>query len=137
MPKENILPISLRGEPELDLDKVRMLADDALFLEFLRSLSLSLCYTGADYNKDDLRTSMPPQTIVPVNVYISPERDLYLAELATERVPDVKYKKIQTKMLRSGNMIRDALMERSARHGSSRRVGVRLGQTLKAWHVKR
>ena len=94
---ENTLPTSLLPGPELDPDKVQVLADDALFSEFLRSPSPSLSQTGVDYGKDDLRTSMPPQTIVPADVCRSPERDPHLADLAAERVPDVKHKNIQTK----------------------------------------
>ena len=89
--QENILPTSLIGEPEFDPDKVRMLADDALFSEFLRSPSPSLCHIGADHGKDDLRT------IVPANICLSPERDPHLADLATEHIPDVKHKNIPTK----------------------------------------
>ena len=95
--QENILTTNLIGEPELDQDKVQMLADDALFSEFLRSPSLSICHIGADHGTDDLRTSIPPQTLVPTDVCLSPERDPHLANLATELVLDVKHKNIQTK----------------------------------------
>lgn len=95
--RENILPTSLIGEPEHDSDKVQMLADHALFSEFLRSPSPSFCPIGADYNKDDLRTNIPPQTMVPANICLSPERDPHLVDLATERVPDVTPKNTQTK----------------------------------------
>ena len=74
-----------------------MLADDALFSEFLRSLSLLLYYIGAGYIKDDFRTNILPQTIVLTNICLSPEKDPYLAELATKRIPDIKYKNIQAK----------------------------------------
>ena len=96
-PQENILPTSLISEPELDPDKVQMLADDALFSEFLRSPSLSLCQTGEDHGKDDLRTSIPPQTIFLANICLFPERDPHLADLVSERVLDVKHKNVQTK----------------------------------------
>lgn len=82
------MSISLTAEPELNPDEVQMLADEALFSEFLRSLSPSLYYIGADYAKDDLRTSISPQTIIPIR--ISPR----LAEIASERVPDVRYKNV-------------------------------------------
>ena len=96
-PQEKILPTSLMGEHELDPGKTQMLADDALFSEFLRSPSPSLCHIGVDHNRDELRTSISPQTIVPANICLSPERGPYLAVLATERVPDVKQKNRQAK----------------------------------------
>ena len=95
--QENILPTSLIGEPELDPDKAQMLADDALFSEFLRSPSPSLGYIGDGHGKDDLRTSISPQTIVPANICLSPEKDPHLADLAVERIPEVKHKNTQTK----------------------------------------
>ena len=95
--QENVLPTSLIGEPELDLDKVQMLADDALFSEFLRSPSPPLCHIGVDLGQDNLRTSIPSETIVPADVCLSPERDPHLADLAPERVPDVKHKNLETK----------------------------------------
>lgn len=95
--RENILPTSLMGEPEHDSDKVQMLADHALFSEIVRSPSPALCHIGVDHDRDDLRTSTSPQTIVPANICLSPERDPHLAELATERVPDVTPKNTQTK----------------------------------------
>ena len=91
--QENILPTSVIG----DQDKVQMLVDEVLFLEFLLSPSSLLCHIGADHGKDDLRTSIPPQTIVPADVYLSPKKDPYLTDQATERVLDVIYKNIQTK----------------------------------------
>ena len=71
---ENTLLTSLLPGPELDQDKVQMLADNALFSEFLRSPSPSLSQTGADYSKDDLQTSIPPQTIVPADICLSTEK---------------------------------------------------------------
>ena len=94
---ENTLLTSLLPGPEFDQDKVQMLADNALFSEFLRSPSPSLSQTGADYGKDDLRTSISPQTIALADVCLSSERDPHLADLATEHVPDIKHKNIQTK----------------------------------------
>ena len=91
------MPTSLIGEPELDPDKAQMLTDDAFFSEFLRSPSPSLCHVGAGHGKDDLRTSISPQTIVPANICLSPEKDPHLAYLAADRVPEVKHKNIQTK----------------------------------------
>lgn len=95
--QENILPVNLIDEPELDQDKVQILADDALFSEFLRSPSPPLCHIGADNGKEDLQISISPQTIVPANVCFFPERDPRLVALVTEPVPDVKDQNIQTK----------------------------------------
>ena len=94
---ENIVPTSRRGEPELDQDNVQMLVDDALYLEFLRSPSPSLCYTGADLGRDDLRISISSQIIVPADVCLFLERDRYLADLTTERVLNVNHKNVQIK----------------------------------------
>ncbi|MCJ1456819.1 hypothetical protein MMC28_007184 [Mycoblastus sanguinarius] len=123
---ENPLPTSLLPGSELDQDKVQVLADDALFSEFLRSPSPSLSQTGADYGKDDLQTSMTPQTIVPANVCLSPERDPHLADLAAECVPDVKHKNIQTKKPCV------TLHVRSTKPASKRKVSLRLNPPKKA-----
>ena len=95
--QENILPTSLTDELKLDKDKVPMLADEALFSDFLRSPSPSLCDIAADHGKDDLRTSIPPLTIIPADICLFPERDPHLAGLVAERILDVKDKNLQTK----------------------------------------
>jgi len=41
-----------------------------------------------EYSKDDLQTSIPPQTIIPADIYLSTERVPHLADLATEDVLD-------------------------------------------------
>lgn len=74
-----------------------MLADDALFSEFLRSPSPLLYHIGEGHGKDNLQTSISPQTIVPANICLSPGKDPHLADLAAERIPEVKHKNIQTK----------------------------------------
>ena len=92
-----MLLTSLLPAFELNPDKVQVLTDDTLFSEFLRSPSPSLSQTSTGYGNDDLQTSIPPQTIVPADICLCTKRDPHLAGLATERVPDVQYKNIQTK----------------------------------------
>jgi len=94
---ENSLPTCLLPGPNLDQDKVQMLDDDALFSAFLCSPSPSLSHTDVEYGKDDLQTSIPPQTIVPADVCFSTERDPHLADLAAEDALDFKHKNVQTK----------------------------------------
>ena len=45
---QKILPTSLLGGPEFELDNAQLLADGALFSEILRSPSESLSHAGAD-----------------------------------------------------------------------------------------
>ena len=73
-----------------------MLADDALFSEFLRSPSPPLSHTGVEYSKDILQISILPQTIVPADICLSSDRDPHLADLAAEDVLDFKHKNVQT-----------------------------------------
>ncbi|KAI9807092.1 MAG: hypothetical protein M1825_005809 [Sarcosagium campestre] len=124
--QESILPTSLIGEPELDQGKAQMLADDALFSDFLRSPTPSFCPIGADHNKDSLRTNMPRQTIVPANICLSPDRDPHLADLATERVPDVTPKNTQTKRPRV------TLHVRPTKTASKPKVSLRLNPPRRA-----
>ena len=49
------------------------------------------------YGKDDLQTSIPPQTIVPADVCLSPEEGPHLADLGPEDVLNFQYENVQTK----------------------------------------
>ena len=94
---ENTSSIGPLPRPKVDQDKVQILDDDALLSEFLRSPSPSLSHTGMEYDKDDLQTIIPPQTIVPADVCLSTERDPHLADLAAEDVLDFQYENVQIK----------------------------------------
>ena len=113
--------------PKHHQDKVRMLDDDALFSEFLRSPSPSLSHNSVGYVKDDPQTSMLPQTIVPADVCQSREGDPHLADLAAEDILDFQHGNVQTK--RKPHV---TLHVRPAKAVIKRKVSLRLNPPKKA-----
>ena len=74
-----------------------MSLNNALFSEFLRSSSSSLCHISEGHDKDALQISISPQTIVPANICLFSEKDPHLTDLAAERISEIKHNNIQTK----------------------------------------